>query len=82
MITIDNLTALLSCGIFILGVFYMIRQEKILRIAEIERQLMDLPKGRVFYKTIKGKEQPYLQWSENGGSSASRTRRWRRRRRR
>ncbi|MBQ9008741.1 MAG: ATP-binding protein [Clostridia bacterium] len=37
-----------------------------MRIAEIEQELRTLPKGRVFYKKIKGKEQPYLQWSEAG----------------
>ena len=46
----------------------MTKQEKILRIGEIEQELIKLPKGRVFYKAIKGKEQPYLQWSENGKS--------------
>ena len=44
----------------------MTKQEKALRIAEIEQELTKLPKGRVSYKKIKGKEQPYLQWSENG----------------
>ncbi len=36
------------------------------RIAEIERQLAELPVGYLVYKKIKGKEQPYLQWTENG----------------
>lgn len=36
------------------------------RIAEIEKQLNLLPMGKLTYKTIKGKEQPYLQRSENG----------------
>ena len=44
----------------------MTKQEKILRIAEVEQELLKLPKGKVFYKKIKGKEQPYLQWSEGG----------------
>ena len=44
----------------------MTKQEKILRIAELELQLAELPQGKVFYKKIKGREQPYLQWSENG----------------
>ena len=44
----------------------MTKQERMLRIAEIEQELLTLPKGRVFYKKIKGKEQPYLQWSEDG----------------
>ncbi|MBQ8305498.1 MAG: AAA family ATPase [Blautia sp.] len=37
-----------------------------MRIAEIEEELKGLPKGKVFYKNIKGKQQPYLQWSEDG----------------
>ena len=36
------------------------------RIAEIERQLTELPAGYLVYKNIKGKAQPYLQWTENG----------------
>lgn len=36
------------------------------RIAEIERQLAELPVGYLVYKKIKGKSQPYLQWTENG----------------
>lgn len=44
----------------------MTRQEIVLRINEIEQELMTLPKGKLSYKTIKGKKQPYLQWSENG----------------
>ena len=36
------------------------------RIAEIERQLAELPVGYLVYKNIKGKAQPYLQWTENG----------------
>ena len=36
------------------------------RIKEIEKQLTTLPAGRLTYKNIKGKKQPYLQWSENG----------------
>lgn len=44
----------------------MTKQERILRIAKIEQELLTLPKGKVFYKKIKGKEQPYLQWSEGG----------------
>lgn len=44
----------------------MTRQERLLRIATIEQKLMELPKGKIFYKKIKGKDQPYLQWSENG----------------
>ncbi len=44
----------------------MTNQEKSVRIAEIEQALMQLPKGNVYNKVIKGKKQPYLQWSENG----------------
>ena len=36
------------------------------RIAEIERQLAEMPAGYLVYKKIKGKAQPYLQWTENG----------------
>lgn len=41
-------------------------REENMRVPEIERELQELPKGKVFYKTIKGKKQPYLQWSEHG----------------
>ena len=44
----------------------MAGQRKIGRMAEIERELQELPKGKVFQKTIKGKQQPYLQWTEHG----------------
>ena len=44
----------------------MINKEIMLHITEIERELNDLPKGKLFFKTIKGKRQPYLQWYENG----------------
>ena len=36
------------------------------RIREIEERLSVLPAGKLTYKMIKGKKQPYLQWSENG----------------
>ena len=36
------------------------------RIKEIEKQLATLPAGKLTYKNIKGKMQPYLQWTENG----------------
>ena len=36
------------------------------RIEQIEARLAELPVGSVTYKTIKGKLQPYLQWTENG----------------
>ncbi|MBP3870935.1 MAG: ATP-binding protein [Faecalicoccus sp.] len=44
----------------------MDKQEIMLRITQIEKELTELPKGKIFYKTIKGKEQPYLQWSDQG----------------
>lgn len=40
--------------------------EKALRIAQIKKQIAQLPAGTVVYKKIKGKEQPYLQWGEGG----------------
>ena len=36
------------------------------RIRDIEAQLKTLPVGSVVHKTINGKPQPYLQWSEDG----------------
>ncbi len=36
------------------------------RMQEIEETLAKLPRGNVVYKTIKGKKQPYLQWTEDG----------------
>ena len=40
------------------------------RIAELEQQLSTLPIGTLVYKTIVGKKQPYLQWTENGKSKS------------
>lgn len=40
--------------------------EKLERIREIDEMLSMLPPGSLVYKTINGKEQPYLQWTENG----------------
>ncbi len=40
-------------------------------IIELVREMNRLPKGTVVYKNIKGKKQPYLQWSE-GGKTKSR----------
>ncbi len=37
-------------------------------LLDIERRLAKLPKGSLTYKTIKGKKQPYLQWTEHGKS--------------
>ena len=36
------------------------------RIAALENELSELPVGSLVLKKIKGKEQPYLQWSEAG----------------
>ena len=44
----------------------MNRNEKLERIREIEEILSELPPGSLVYKIINGKEQPYLQWTENG----------------
>ncbi len=33
---------------------------------ELRRQIASLPRGSISHKKIKGKSQPYLQWSENG----------------
>jgi len=40
------------------------------RIQELERLIADLPQGNITIKNIKGKLQPYLQWSENGKSKS------------
>ena len=44
----------------------MTKKDAAVRIGEIEQELLSLPKGKIVIKKIKGKEQPYLQWSENG----------------
>lgn len=36
------------------------------RIEMIQHKLAQLPPGNLVYKLIKGKKQPYLQWTENG----------------
>lgn len=36
------------------------------RIEVIRQELAQLPPGNLVYKLIKGKRQPYLQWTENG----------------
>ena len=36
------------------------------QIHNLEEEIAHLPKGNVSYKKINGKEQPYLQWTENG----------------
>ncbi len=40
------------------------------RIAELEQAISELPQGGITYKKINGKEQPYLQWTENGKSKS------------
>lgn len=54
-----------SCYLFVGGVT-MSRTEVLQRISEIEQELETLPRGRLVYKKIKNKEQPYLQWTEGG----------------
>ena len=49
----------------------MTSNEIMTRIEAIERELAALPIGTLVMKKIKGKEQPYLQWSE-GGKTKSR----------
>lgn len=39
-------------------------------IRELEQQIATLPIGTLVYKTIMGKKQPYLQWTENGKSKS------------
>ena len=41
------------------------------RIYELENEIASLPQGSINMKKIYGKEQPYLQWTENGKSKAS-----------
>lgn len=40
------------------------------RIYELEMQIAALPQGTINMKKIYGKEQPYLQWTENGKSKS------------
>ena len=40
------------------------------RIKELEREIAILPQGTVNIKKINGKQQPYLQWTENGKSKS------------
>lgn len=40
------------------------------RIMELENEITILPKGSINIKKINGKEQPYLQWTENGKSKS------------
>lgn len=41
------------------------------RIQQLENQISKLPQGSITYKTIHGKKQPYLQWTENGKTRTS-----------
>lgn len=40
--------------------------KKVDRMDEIQKEIDQLPKGNITYKTINGKKQPYLQWTEDG----------------
>ena len=40
------------------------------RIIELENEIATLPQGSINIKKINGKEQPYLQWTENGKSKS------------
>ena len=40
------------------------------RIYELENEIASLPQGSINMKKIYGKEQPYLQWTENGKSKS------------
>ena len=40
------------------------------RIIELENKIAALPQGSINIKKINGKEQPYLQWTENGKSKS------------
>lgn len=40
------------------------------RMIELENEIAILPQGSINIKKIKGKEQPYLQWTENGKSKS------------
>ena len=40
------------------------------RIMELENEIAVLPQGTINIKKINGKEQPYLQWTENGKSKS------------
>ena len=40
------------------------------RILELENEIAILPQGSINIKKINGKEQPYLQWTENGKSKS------------
>ena len=40
------------------------------QILELENEIAALPQGSINIKKINGKEQPYLQWTENGKSKS------------
>ena len=40
------------------------------QITELETEIAELPAGYVVWKNIKGKKQPYLQWTENGKTTS------------
>ena len=40
------------------------------RIVELENEIAAMPQGSINIKKINGKEQPYLQWTENGKSKS------------
>ena len=46
-------------------------KEQLDRIQELENLISKLPQGSITYKTIHGKKQPYLQWTENGKTRTS-----------
>ena len=46
----------------------MTEKEITKQIEECKELLASKPRGTLIYKTIKGKKQPYLQWTENGKS--------------
>ena len=52
------------------GDILMDKAEITARIAELESQIAELPRGSVVYKNIKGKKWPYLQWTEGGKSKS------------
>jgi len=52
------------------GDSFMDKAEITIRIAELEAQIAELPRGSVVYKSIKGKKWPYLQWTEGGKSKS------------
>ena len=66
MRNLDNLDKKVALWYPVTGGENMNYEATIRRISEIEEQLAQLPPGYVVYKNIRGKKQPYLQWSENG----------------